>query len=182
MSATRTSAPANNYACDTLLSKQNDSTTGIAGAVNGTDNRSSAPYVINTGTDVAPVFQGSVPAGALISTTAVTALANVTAQDLSGAFSAGASGMYSVSFVSTNPGQQWNVSGVGRIIKTGNVITAIDGFSGTAVGPALLGTSPNQTVAFVELSSNSAGAISLYNGSGVAQTGVVKVYKIASSN
>jgi hypothetical protein len=90
--------------------------------------------------------------------------------------------MYSVSFVSTNPGQQWIVSGVGRLIKTGNVITASDGFSGTAVGSALLGTSPNQTVAFVELASNSAGSISLYNGSGVAQTGVVSVYKIASSN
>lgn len=182
MSATRTSAPANNYACDTLLSKQNDSTTGIAGAVNGTDSRSSAPYIINTGTDVAPVIQGSVPAGALIGSATVTALANVSAQDLSGVFPQTCSGMYSVSFVCTTPGQQWNVSGVGRIVRSAGAISAIDGFSGTAVASALLGTSPNQTVAFCELSSNSAGAISLYNATGVALTGAVKCYKIASSN
>jgi len=194
MSATRTSAPANNYACDVLLSKQNDSTTGISGAIGGTDGRSSAPYVVNAGSDALPVIQGSlslpggfatapaVPAGALISTTAVTALANTTNFDLSGAFPANSSGMYSVSFVCNVPGQQWNMSGVGRIIRVAGVITSTDGFSATAVGSALLGTSPNQTVAFCEIASNSSGAIGLYNSTGVALTGVVKVYKIASSN
>jgi hypothetical protein len=61
-------------------------------------------------------------------------------------------------------------------------VSAIDGFSGTAVDATLLGTSPTQTVAFCEIAANSSGALSLYNGTGVALSGTVNIYKIASSN
>lgn len=163
-----------NFATETLLQK----------------NKSSQAYVVNAGSDAAPVISGqvsfasapSVPAGALAGSATVTALGNTTNFDLSGAFPQTCSGMYSVSFVCTTPGQQWNVSGVGRIVRTAGVVSAIDGFSGTAVGATLLGTSPNQTVAFCEISANSSGNIGLYNSTGVALSGTVSVYKIASSN
>jgi hypothetical protein len=71
---------------------------------------------------------------------------------------------------------------VGRLVQVAGVVSTIDGFSGTAVGPDLLGTSPTQTVAFCEISANSSGTLGLYNGTGVALTGTVNIYKIASSN
>jgi hypothetical protein len=153
-------------------------------------NKDAQAYIVNSGSDAAPVISGAVsfstapkvPAGTLVGTVTVTALANTTNFDLSGAFPANCSGIYSVSFVCNTPGQQWNVSGVGRIVRVAGVTTAADGFSGTAVGSALLGVSPNQTVAFCEIAANSSGSLGLYNSTGVALSGTVSVYKIASSN
>ena len=167
-----------NFATETILQK----------------GKNAQAYIVNSGSDALPVIGGQVsfstapkvPAGTLVGSVTITALGNAVSADLIGGFPVdnlgNCSGMYSVSFVCTTPSQQWNVSGVGRLVKTANVITAADGFSGTAVGPALLGTSPNQTVAFCEISANSSGAIGLYNSTGVALTGTVSVYKIASSN
>jgi hypothetical protein len=163
-----------NFATETILQKGKDA----------------QAYIVNSGSDALPVIGGqvsfstapAVPAGTLVGSVTITALGNTTNADLSGGFPANCSGMYSVSFVCTTPGQQWNVSGVGRIVKVAGIITAADGFSGTAVGSALLGTSPNQTVAFCEIAANSSGSIGLYNSTGVALTGTVSVYKIASSN
>lgn len=180
------------YANDTILSK----------------NKTSGSYVFNGGSDANPVvagavsFQGAVnlqagadisgtvtfvsapvvPAGSLVGTVTVTAQANASSLSLLTGFPATCSGFYSVSFVCTTPGQQWNVSGVGRLVQVASVVSTIDGFSGTAVGPTLLGTSPTQTVAFCEIASNTNGSLSLYNGTGVALTGTVNIYKLASSN
>lgn len=190
MSATRTSSVASNFACETLLSKSSDSTYGISGVSGSTGLNKASAYVINSGNDVTPVIQGIVsftaspivPAGLLIGSATVTALANATAQNLLPVFPATCSGTYMIDFVCTTPGQQWNTSSVGRIIRTAGTVSEINGFQGTAVGSALLGTSPNQTVAFIEIASNSSGSLSLYNGTGVALTGTVTVYKIASAN
>jgi hypothetical protein len=158
-----------NFACETVLQKS----------------KTAQAYVVNNGSDAAPVIPGTVTitteAQSSTGSVTITALGNGIAADLSGAFPATCSGIYSLSFVCTTPGQQWNVSGVGRIVRTANVIASTDGFSGTAVSPTLLGSSPTQTVAFVEIASNSAGSVSLYNGSGVALTGTVTAFKIASS-
>ena len=158
-----------NYACETALQKS----------------KTAAAYIVNNGSDAAPVIPGvvTVTTAALPNTgsLAITALANVSNADIQTVFPATCSGIYSVSFVCTTPGQQWNVSGVGSIVRNAGVTTSISGFSGTAVASALLGTSPTQTVAFCEISANSSGAIGLYNATGVALTGTVTSLKIASS-
>lgn len=53
---------ASNYACDTLLSKGGDSTAAFASnpPANDTSSRHSAPYLINSANDFAPVVQGLV--------------------------------------------------------------------------------------------------------------------------
>ena len=158
-----------NYACETALQKS----------------KTAQAYIVNNGSDAAPVIPGTVTVTtqALPNTGSVTitALANLTSADLSGVFPATCSGIYSVSFVCTTPGQQWNVSAVGSIVRSAGVTTSVSGFSGTAVGATLLGTSPNQTVAFCEMTSNSSGAVGLYKSTGVALTGTVTSLKIASS-
>jgi len=59
MASRLTNITASNYACDTALSKQNDSTTGVPNVTNSTGASSSAPYVINAGSDLAPVIYGN---------------------------------------------------------------------------------------------------------------------------
>ena len=153
----------------------------VAGAVNfqnGVDVSGATDFLGAVTFASAPV----VPAGSLVGTVTVTALGSGLSLSLLTGFPATCSGFYSVSFVCTTPGQQWNVSGVGRLVQVASVVSSVDGFSGTAVGTALLGTSPNQTVAFCEISANSNGSLSLYNGTGVALSGTVNIYKLASSN
>lgn len=195
--ATRLTADSG-YSKDTALSKNATAAPYIANA--GSD---AAPVIqgavafqgavtLQAGADIsgnvifrAPVTFASapvVPAGALVGTVTVTALANASSLSLLSGFPANASGFYSVSFVCTTPGQAWNVSGVGRLVQVASVVSSVDGFSGTAVGADLLGTSPTQTVAFCEITCNTNGSLSLYNSTGVAITGTVNIYKIASSN
>ena len=158
-----------NFATETLLQK----------------NKSSQAYVVNAGSDAAPVIPGTVTVttAALPNTGTldVSGLGNIQNFDIQTVFPATCSGVYSVSFVCRTPGQQWNVSGVGSIVRVAGVTQSISGFSGTAVASALLGSSPTQTVAFCEISANSSGAIGLYNATGVALSGTVTSLKIASS-
>lgn len=55
-------ATASNYACDTLLSKNNDSTLGFAGkgVVDDTSAYQATPYLVNQADDVNPVCPGTV--------------------------------------------------------------------------------------------------------------------------
>ena len=191
-------APDGGYAQETALQKSN-----VAGAYIANQGSDAAPVIggavtfsgavdFLAGADVSgavsflgPVTFASapvVPAGALVGTVTVTTLASGSSLTLLTGFPATCSGFFSVSFVCSTPGQQWNVSGVGRLVQAAGVVSAIDGFSGTAVDATLLGTSPTQTVAFCEIAANSSGALSLYNGTGVALSGTVNIYKIASSN
>jgi hypothetical protein len=158
-----------NFATETLLQK----------------NKDAQAYVVNAGSDAAPVIPGTVTVttAALPNTGSldVSGLGNLQNFDIQTVFPATCSGIYSVNFVCSIPGQQWNVSGVGSIVRVAGVTQSISGFSGTAVGATLLGTSPTQTVAFCEIASNSSGAIGFYNSTGVALSGTVTSFKIASS-
>jgi hypothetical protein len=60
MASRLTNITASNYACETALSKQNDSTTGIPNVTNSTGAATSAPYVVNAGSDAVPIVQGEV--------------------------------------------------------------------------------------------------------------------------
>jgi len=158
-----------NYACETVLQK----------------NKTAQAYIVNNGSDAAPVIPGvvQVTTAALPNTGSltITALGNAQSADLQTVFPATCSGIYSISFVCTTPGQQWNVSAVGSIVRNAGVTSSVSGFSGTAVSATLLGTSPTQTVAFCEMTSNSSGAVGFYNSTGVALSGTVTSLKIASS-
>jgi hypothetical protein len=184
--ATRTSSVASNFACETLLSKSSDSTTGISGVAGSTAFNKASAYVINSGDDLFPVIQGIarfnaaplVPAGLLQSTPlTITAQANGTTVNLLSLFPAGANGTYMLAFQNnTNLGQ--SVSAVGRIVTSASAITELDGFNASMVQPALVGGD----VSVVQITSNGSSSIGLYNASGVAVTGFVALYKIASSN
>jgi hypothetical protein len=190
--------PNGGYAQETTLQKSN---TAAAYVINQGSDASpvvqgsvsfQGPVSLQAGADIsgAVSFQAAVsfasapvvPAGALVGTVTVTTLANTTSLSLLTGFPATCSGFYSVSFVCSTPGQQWNVSGVGRLVQTAGVVSTVDGFSGCAVDSTLLGASPTQTVAFCEIAANSSGSLSLYNATGVALSGTVNIYKIASSN
>jgi hypothetical protein len=58
MASRLTNITASNYACETALSKQSDSTTGISGVTNSTGSRTSAPYLVNGGSDAFPIVSG----------------------------------------------------------------------------------------------------------------------------
>ena len=188
MSATRTSAPANNYACDTLLSKQNDSTTSIAGVIGATDSRSSAPYVVNAGTDDLPVVNGLVrfsgapyvPAGLIQGTLAVTAQASASSATISQIFPANANGTYLLDFTCSNPGQGLNMSAVGRVVKVSATIVELSGFTSNAVQTALVGGAVS-SISFQRVI-GAPSVVQLRNDCGSPITGTINLYKIASSN
>jgi hypothetical protein len=58
MASRLTNITASNYACETALSKQSDSTTGISGVTNSTGAATSAPYLVNGGSDAFPIVSG----------------------------------------------------------------------------------------------------------------------------
>jgi len=187
--ATRTTAPASNYACDTLLSKSNDSTTGIPSVTNSTGLNHSSAYIVNAGSDVAPVVQGivtfdgapKVPAGLIQSVPLdVSGLANGTSANLLSLFPGGATpanGTYLLAFQNTtSPGQ--SVSAVGRIVSNSTTILELDGFNASMVSGALVGGQPS----VIQITSNGSSSIGLYNSSGAPVSGNVSLFKIGSSN
>ena len=192
MSATRTAAPASNYACDTLLSKSNDSTTGIPSVTNSTGGNKSSAYIVNAGSDNLPVVQGLVtfngapyvPAGLIQSAAlTITGLSDNTDAALRPLFPANANGTYLISFQCSSPGIAFSVTAVGRIVSSGGVITELQGFTGVGTGAAaIIGSSPSQRLACVVINCDGSGAIQLGNQTGGSISGVAKLFKIASSN
>jgi hypothetical protein len=188
MSATRTSSVASNFACETLLSKSSDSTTGIPNVSGGTDLNKASAYVVNAGNDRFPVIQGVatfdgapvVPAGLIQGTLAVTAQAAGTSATISQIFPADANGTYLLDFTCSSPGQGLNMSAVGRIVKSGATIDELSGFTGTAVQAALAGGAVS-LIAFQRVI-GSPSVIQMRNDANAPITGTINLYKIASSN
>lgn len=171
MASRLTNITASNYACETALSKQNDSTTGIPNVTNSTGGASAAPYVVNAGSDAAPIVLGitsfpngiDVPGGGNISiagTQPVTLTLN-TPVSLLPYFPAGFNYACIVTLDPVDPSGAANnpylVSSVGTVDNTGTTPTVF-GFGNSVIAGVAsqtgIGIVPTAGVTYSSIQSN----------------------------